>query len=83
MRELTVYENKNHWSRDTSANTVKFPPHARKTSGTQGTKPVVALYRVNDILELQLMWWVKDLVSPVEWNVYEVCPSVETESTGN
>ena len=61
----------------------KFPLHARKTSGTLGIKAVVALYQVNDILELQSMWWVKGLVSPVEWNVYEVCPSVETESTGN
>ena len=34
---------------------VILRPHARKTSGTQGIKAVVALYRVNDILELPLM----------------------------
>ena len=26
-------------------------------------------------LQLQSMWWVIGLVSPVEWNVYKVCPS--------
>ena len=38
---------------------------------------VVALYHVDGVCFLVTvrMWWVIGLVSPVEWNVYEVCPS--------
>ena len=36
---------------------------------------MVALYYVNDVLEVQSMLLVIGLVSAVAWNVYEVCPS--------